>query len=315
MSGKDKPTDLDVILGRLNSMNLTLLQCQDDIKACNTNIKSCNENLESTIIPRLTAAEAEIHNLKHEVCHLKKKQTELENYMKRDNLIFGGINEKTPDKCEEQVRYIISTKMNIDASEIKFQRVHRIGKKVAGKSRPIIARFLWFPDRQSVWKARRELNGTNFWISEDFTKDVQESRKTLRPILQAAIVQASDDNPVSAYLVLDRLYINDKMYTVDNLRSLPPSLQPEALATPLIGDDYVAFYNQSSPFSNFYASKFQLEGKVFEHVEQYFQFKKAQICGNQQLAVAIANETSPYASKQLSKQVKPTANWKKDRKQ
>ena len=43
------------------------------------------------------------------------------------------------------------------ARNIEFQRVHRLGKKKAGQSRPIIVRFLRFPERELVFRNVRDL--------------------------------------------------------------------------------------------------------------------------------------------------------------
>ena len=313
MAGQDKKNGLDTILERLESMNVTLLQCKDDINTCNTNIQHCNQNLENTVLPRLTAAEADIKKMKTQIKQLQDRQADLENYMKRDNLIFGGISESSPENCLEKIQHLITKnlKLDIEATDIKFQRVHRLGKKQQGKTRPIIARFLWFNDRQKVWKSRNNLSGTPFWMSEDYTKEVQQNRKVLRPVLQGAIASGTEENPVSAYLILDRLYTQDNMYTVDTLDSLPADLKPEVLATPKIGENYVAFFNKSSPLSNFYPAEFQLDNKQFKHVEQYFQYKKALLCGYPNLAADIANESCPYQCKSLVKKVKLNNDWKK----
>ena len=58
------------------------------------------------------------------------------------------------------------------ARDIEFQRIHRIGRKRAGVSRPIIARFLKYPDRERVYA--------------DLPKEIQESRKKQWPRLKKA---------------------------------------------------------------------------------------------------------------------------------
>ena len=274
----EKNTDaFQTILERLDSMTVIMKTCQDSIKTCGDNVAKCNNTLESTICPRLSTVEVEITKLKKEVKQLKDKQNELECYMKRDNLIFGGISESFPENCEQKVKFIIENKMQIESSEIKFQRVHRLGKKENGKTRPIIARFAFFGERQDVWKGRDKLKDSTLWIAEDYTHDVLEKRKILRPILRGALAQANEENPVSAYLRLDRLYIENKMYTVDTLKQLPQSLQPEVIATPKIGDDFVAFFNKLSPLSNFYPAVFNLEGQKFVHVSSTINKKEPKL--------------------------------------
>ena len=43
--------------------------------------------------------------------------------------------------------------MDKSAEKIDLQRVHHLGKPAAGKIKPIIARFLRYPDRENVLRA------------------------------------------------------------------------------------------------------------------------------------------------------------------
>lgn len=298
--GGQKDNDpFQTILNRLESMNETLLQVQKDVKKCT--------ECQTSTLPRLNALETDMKNVKSEVNSLKEKNLQLESYIRRDNLIFGGISESEPEDCENKVKFVLTTVLQMNASEIKFQRVHRIGKKVPGKSRPIIARFLWFPDRQNVWRKRGELKEKMYWISEDYPTEIRERRNILRPILKKAIDLKTFP---TIYMVGDRLYANNQVFTVDTLDRLPAELRPETIATPVIDEDYVAFFNRNSPLSNFYPAKFMLENKEFQHVEQYFQFKKAEMCGKPQVANSILLETCPLKCKLLGKQAQANPEWR-----
>ena len=62
-------------------------------------------------------------------------------------------------------------------SRIEFQRVHRVGKEKGKKSRPIIAKFLRYCDREEVlFKARTLLKGKNYGVFEDMPKELCELR-------------------------------------------------------------------------------------------------------------------------------------------
>ena len=67
-----------------------------------------------------------------------------------------------------------------DADDIKFQRVHRMGKprKDGHGSHTIIAHFLRFPDRERVFKCGRKLKGTDYKMYEFIPKELHE----LKPI-------------------------------------------------------------------------------------------------------------------------------------
>lgn len=103
------------------------------------------------------------------------------------------------------------------------------------KTRPIVVAFNHFPDKMLIkqkagdlWKEYNELRRNprnplttsadgysepsmpSIQVREQFPKEIQERRKLLIPIM----IKAKQDGK-SAYLTFDKLYINNKMYTVD----------------------------------------------------------------------------------------------------
>ena len=74
-----------------------------------------------------------------------------------------------------------------DARNIEFQRVHHIGAKKQGTSRPIIACFLHFPDREKVFRRALELkNDIDVKVYADHPKEIQQMRRKLWPRLKRA---------------------------------------------------------------------------------------------------------------------------------
>jgi len=73
--------------------------------------------------------------------------------MMRDNLLFTGITEQVNKDTEQIITEIINQKMGIQRP-IKFERVHRMGKKNTDTRRPraIVAKFSYFKDREVVKK-------------------------------------------------------------------------------------------------------------------------------------------------------------------
>ena len=64
------------------------------------------------------------------------------------------------------------------AEEIELQRVHRLGKAVAGKIRPIIARFLRYPDRERVLRVSFCLSHeSEIKVLEDYPKEIIERNR------------------------------------------------------------------------------------------------------------------------------------------
>ena len=75
-------------------------------------------------------------------------------------------------------------------SRIEFQRVHRVGKEKAKKSRPIIAKFLRYCDREEVlFKARTLLKGKTYSVFEDMPKELCELRTAQLKLRKREVTQ------------------------------------------------------------------------------------------------------------------------------
>ena len=95
-------------------------------------------------------------------------------YNRRENLRFLGFpeNESVEENSSEVLCRFMERELEIyGARDIEFQRIHRIGRKRAGVSRPIIAHFLKYHDRERVFKKALE---------------IQDSRKKQWPRLKKA---------------------------------------------------------------------------------------------------------------------------------
>ena len=81
-----------------------------------------------------------------------------------------------------------------------FCGVHRLGKGSRGRPRP---------DRDKVWKLRRNLKGSQVNIGEDLPKRVQDLRKN---VLVPAMKKARKDPRNKAHVSSDKVIINGKAY-------------------------------------------------------------------------------------------------------
>ena len=219
-----------------------------------------------------------------------------EAYSRRDNLLFEGVQETNGEDCEQKILDIIVKDMKIvDARErIRFTRVHRLGGKNVNKSRPIIAKFHFFKDREEVWSARRRLKGTKTWISEDFPVEIRNRRQVLYPIFQRAIKMGN----LQTSLVADKLFVNNQMFTVDTLHRLPEGLRLENTSL-RVEKDMVFFYNRASPLSNFFPAPVTIDGISYKFTEQYYQCRKAEILGDNGAAMKIMTADDPLTCKRL----------------
>ena len=235
---------------------------------------------------------------------LQERLNKLEAYNRRENLIIEGITETDNENCKAVVLRFFSESLCIsDAENILLQRVHRL-PAANKKTRPIICRFALFSDRQKVWSARKKLKESNKFLREDYPSDYISRRNKLYPYMKKA-----RDLKKLSFLKDDKLIIDSKQYSVDTIDSIPQEFHPtKGPATKFIGQDIVAFFTKDSPLSNFHASSFDLDGKTFPHVEQFFQYQKAINVERPDIAQKILNCDSPADCKRLGNTVKIDAN-------
>ena len=120
-----------------------------------------------------------------ELNKLRLQILEYEVYQRRKNLRFYGIHEETRDEDTTAILYnFLETKLGMtNTCDIKFQRVHRVGKRKQGSEpRAIIARFLRYQDRENVFAHRSSIAGKQgLGIGVDLPRQVVEIRKRLIP--------------------------------------------------------------------------------------------------------------------------------------
>ena len=85
-------------------------------------------------------------------------------------------NRQEIEKTEEVLFSFMEQELQIrNPRDYELQRVHRLGKKKTNGSRPIIARFLRYCDREEVLdQARKKLKGKDFSVFEDMPKELYD---------------------------------------------------------------------------------------------------------------------------------------------
>ena len=231
----------------------------------------------------------------------QKVQDELrkrEDYSKRECLLFEGIDEQKDENCTDKIMNIIQNKIGIKR-DMKFQRVHRLGTPANGKKRPIIAKFLWYHDKQEVLRSAKNLKGTNYWIQEFYSETTANRRRALVPLMRFM----QKKKGMKCTLVGDVLYAGNKRYTLETAKQL--DFCQEAVTRS--NDEVVAFSGQLCILSNFHKSNFTLDSTPFTSVEQCYQHDKADSKGQAIVMGKIINTTDPVQQKRLggSLQLKP----------
>ena len=125
-------------------------------------------------------------DLQNRVTNLEKAIENIENQSTRSNLILDGIEGEYNEPwhvSEEKVRTVVRSDLGIsEADEMKIERAHRLGSSSNNKFSPIIVKFTYFKDRQTVFRAAKENLGrrSSITIREDFSLRVRKQRKQLK---------------------------------------------------------------------------------------------------------------------------------------
>ena len=186
---------VDDFLERFSCLEKTVNKLQNEVNSLFDETKSLKEKVEE-VDNRMNFANAELEALKKKDKENEDKIKELENkllyqevYNRRENLRFFGIPETDGVEITKDVMHkFFKDELEIEeASNVEFQRVHRIGKKKVGEVRPVIARFLKYPDREFIFRRIREFEEeVDVKVYADLPKEIRERRKKQWPKLKKA---------------------------------------------------------------------------------------------------------------------------------
>ena len=269
-------------------------------------IKARTEVIEENQVTKDQMAAFELAYAK-ENAELRKHIIKLEEYSRRNNLIFHGIPEKENERCEDDIKSFLVEKLGIaDAqSRIIINKAHRIGQRKAIVTRPIIVQFIYSAQVFEVFSKRMSLKHhattstsianktkSSLFITRDFPDDVVRTRKQLQQVLKVA----KRIDPTS-HLSKDKMIFNNKAHTLADCYKSEP-LKVEQLGS-VHQMESVLFHGRFCPLSNFFPSKFHLDGNYYDCVEQYFQHQKAKFCGAWSIAYQIMHVADPVDMKKL----------------
>lgn len=201
-SVKQKAVDLETSAEAMSNF-------YDDMKTktenCELKITHMDSELEEHRRYKVTI-ESEFQSLRAECNELHSVVEDLQCRSMKNNLVFTGLREQYNENTEDKVKEFIWNELGIQ-SNIEFGNVHRFKKRISGRNRPIVARFIYFADRQAVMERGYLLRGTQFGISEQFPATVEERRKPLY-----SVMKRYRSKGCSVKLVRDKMYVNGKLF-------------------------------------------------------------------------------------------------------
>jgi uncharacterized protein YdcH (DUF465 family) len=174
----------------------------------------------NTIDDRVSAIEFTLGTTNSELDMLRKDEIKTKDeliYLKsqsmRNNLVFGNIPEpraETWEQSEATLREFMNSNLKIASDlvdAIKFECVHRMGNFSATSAYPkkLVAKFVFFKDREYVRRQREHLQDSDFFLHEQFPPEIAARRRAHIPAVKAAKRQGK-----RAWLSYDTLYVDGK---------------------------------------------------------------------------------------------------------
>lgn len=164
----------------------------------------------------------DLHAIKQETLRLAEESLDLQARSMRDNLLFfnlpesNSFEERRDEKCDEKFLSFCKDILKMENTDsIKIDRAHRPGRYTANKTRPIVAKFNFYRDKQNVkQKASAELKNSDFRVADQYPREIKERRKVLYPVMQR--VRERGRRVTMTY---DRLYIDGRLVTADDVKS------------------------------------------------------------------------------------------------
>lgn len=295
----------------ISTFSRSLESTQDEVRNLGSNVLKHDVQIKTLSAMNVNQT-TKIEELEKKVDDLKLEVNKLENYERRNNLLFSGVSEDKWEKAELTTSKIIEccASINITVTEHAFVSVHRLGRSPPEKqekehrgagARPrrpriIIARFVNREVKDAVWN-NRHLMKEGVYVDEDVSKETRAARQELRPYLKAAKQQGK-----KATFRDDKVFIEGKLYSKDNLAELPPELHSEQIFNQKL-DGVHYFYTKHSKLSNHYQCKINFRGSTYNCVEQLLAAEKARKSNDQKTLEKILKEKVPAEQKRLMNQI------------
>ena len=157
------------------------------------------------------------------------------------------------------------------AKNMAVKKCKRVGRFSCSRPRPISVEFEHCQDVEYIMESKGYLQrGT--YVDREYVPELERKRRILLPILKAA--KLSNDYKKKCRLEDDKVVINGRKYGTDNLHQLPSEIDVFEITSKL-DTDCVGFFGTLNPLSNFYESKFTVDGIEYISSEQYIQAQKA----------------------------------------
>ncbi|CAG4984917.1 unnamed protein product [Colias eurytheme] len=169
----------------------------------------------------------ENHILKLKVEKLEKKVESLEREKKSNNIIIHGLAEKEQSTLDamKYIKKCFLDELGITIENYEINKIFRIGtKNKNGKPRPMLLSLISGWKKNEIMRNKKKLK--ELYITEDYSKETLEIRKSLQPQLMQERQKGN-----LAYIKYDKLIVKEYPKVIDK-RKREKSTSPQVEAQP-----------------------------------------------------------------------------------
>lgn len=182
---------------------------KEEITRNRKEIKSAIEASESKLLLKIEELNHRINQLESENSTLSEKVEVLEKITKKNNIIVYGL-ENLEDISPTSICRQLKNLLDVQISEADFNNIYRL--KTQGK-KPLKIEFISYFKKVEVLRNCNKLKNSGVTITNDFTYKQRCYNKILRNHLNKARENPSNQS----YIKGNKLYINNRGYTVEEL--------------------------------------------------------------------------------------------------
>lgn len=182
------------------------------LKLISNRLDGIDEKL-GKIVTDMNTIKLENKQLKEKVEKQDKRIEALEKEARKKNLVLKGVFDEEAEEQGELLEKIAVVMNNVGVEweiERDLEDYIRLGKYREDGTRPILVKLSKYNKKIEILKQAKNLKNSEIWINEDFTKEVQEERRKLVPIMKEARRKGQ-----KAILKYDKLIINNELYDKD----------------------------------------------------------------------------------------------------
>lgn len=190
--------------------NITLKQLYDEIVKNRTEIKSIIQATEVKLQLKIEGLEDTVTKLKEENQELRSEIEEIRRNEKKDSIITFNLYKRSESFSCSQLCRKLNDLISTSLVETDIKNFYFLGK---AESSPLKIEFTRFLAKLDVLANKKKLKGVNISIVNDLTEQQRKEHKLLRKYLLNA-----KENKQNCYIKNDKLYIEDKSYTVSDLQ-------------------------------------------------------------------------------------------------